>query len=142
VDLDLGKVEKIRIAGPVRELVAVKSETGWKREGGPGDILGIDMNLWRLTDLKYESEPVKSLTESASHGLTLSMWDNQGELLAELSFYADPALPEGLCWMSKSEQRMFYPVSDRLFKDLQGQLPPAGEAANGGSSGNTSEKAE
>jgi hypothetical protein len=48
--------------------------------------------------------------------------DGEGNDLKDVTFYADPQLPQGQCWM-KNGDGMYYPVSARLLKDLQGMFP-------------------
>lgn len=91
------------------------------------DIPGIDMSLWRFTELQFEALPLNSLPASAVQLMYCKLVDSDGEKLTELTFYADPKLPQGQCWMKNGGQ-MYYPVSSRLLKDLQGLFPVQGSS--------------
>jgi len=127
LSLDIGGISRIRIFRDGRELVAERVDKAWRAANGEqGELLGLDMNLWRLTDLNYESEPVQDRPDTARQVLTLTLWGNKAEPMAELHFYADSQLPEGLCWIATSGEGLYYPVSARLYKDLESLLPLAG----------------
>lgn len=125
LDLDLSKITTLTISRGERKVTAVRADSAWKLKGGDSrELLGIDMNLWRLTDLKYEFEPVESLPDSARHALTLTLINKQADPIEGLDFYVDPGLAEGLCWIATADRDAYYPVSAQLYKDLAGLLPP------------------
>lgn len=127
LDLDLGGISRMRVSRNGRELNVERGDSAWKSaDGKPDELLGIDMYLWRLTDLKYVSEPVEVRPKSARHGMTLTLWGKEAEPLAELLFFTDRDLSEDLCWIATSGEGLYYPVSARLYKDLDGLLPQAG----------------
>lgn len=131
VILDLDTVKRLVLTRGERRLAAHRNGEGWKSDSGGQGLVGIDMALWRLTELKYEFEPVPASPATAQRELELELLDDQGDLALRLIFYADPALPEGLMWVRPGDGPC-YPVQDALLSDLAGRLPaPAeGSAAN------------
>lgn len=126
--LDIGIVDRIVfVHGQVR-FVVERSNGGWRLRGTKNNLPGIDMTLWRITNLKFEALPLNTLSGTAVKLMHCRLLDAGRNLLKVLTFYADPELPQGQCWM-ESGDGMYYPVSSRLLKDLQGMFP-AGQ--NGG----------
>ncbi|WP_461210628.1 hypothetical protein [Desulfocurvus sp. DL9XJH121] len=129
VTLDLGRVRRLVLSGGGRQLLAERRDGTWRGpEGIP--LTGIDMRLWRLTDLQYEYGPVGELPASAQEAMRLGLLDAAGRDVLRLLFFVDPGLPPGRCWAARDGETLYYPVDNRLFKDLQGQLPPAREGAS------------
>lgn len=126
-DLDLSSVAAQRLHQDTNgvERVLVKTETGWQDQATSQDVAGMDLLLWRLTDLKFEAEPVENLPADATRLLTWTLSSDQGGDVAVLAFYLDPNLPEDQCWIMLQGKDLYYPVSDSLLEDLQGQLLPA-----------------
>ena len=124
VALDLGRVHGLVLSGGGRELLAHQVDGIWRAEGGT-PLTGIDMRLWRLTDLQYEYGPVGALPATAREALRLGLLDDKGQFILKLVFYEDPGLAPGRCWAARDGEKAFHPVDNRLYKDLQGQLPPA-----------------
>ena len=122
VKLDLGTVARFIVVHGGKQYSAERGDTGWRVNGGKKDIPGIDMSLWRFTELKFEALPLNNLPDSAVELMYCKFLDKDGEKLTEMTFYADVKLPQGQCWM-KNGGGMYYPVSSRLFKDLQGVFP-------------------
>lgn len=122
--LDLGRVRALALSGGGRELRAELRDGAWRADDGTL-LTGIDMRLWRLTDLQYEYGPVGALPASAKEAMRLDLSGDKGESVLQLAFYMDPGLPPGRCWAARSGERAFYPVDNQLLKDLQGQLPLA-----------------
>ena len=120
--LDIGTVDRIVIDHGASRFTVVRSEAGWMLQGREKDLLGIDMLLWRITNLKFEALPLNVQSSTAVEVMHCRLLDEDGTLLKVLTFYVDPELPKGQCWM-KSEDGMYYPVSSRLFRDLQGMFP-------------------
>ncbi|MDD3310673.1 DUF4340 domain-containing protein [Pseudodesulfovibrio sp.] len=133
IKLDIGTVARFVVRNGSTEYRLERSATGWRIKGEKKDIPGIDMSLWRFTELQFEALPLNNLPETAIPLLYCRLENGDGEKLTELTFYADPRLPQGQCWM-KNGGGMYYPVSSRLVKDLQGMFPvqatgPAPDAA-------------
>ncbi|BDQ32861.1 DUF4340 domain-containing protein [Pseudodesulfovibrio portus] len=120
--LDIGTVDRVVIDHGEARFTVERSDTGWRLRGTENDIPGIDMSLWRITNLKFEALPLNNLSKTAVALMHCRLLDADGKLLKAMTFYADPELPQGQCWM-KSEDGMYYPVSSRLLKDLQGMFP-------------------
>jgi len=127
VKLDIGTVARLVVNHGGTEYVVERGESGWHRLGDQTELSGIDMSLWRFTDLQFEALPLNVLPESATEVMHCRLFDGKGDKLTALTFYADPRLPQGQCWL-KNGGGMYYPVSSRLLKDLQG-LFPVGSAA-------------
>ena len=131
ISVDTSRVEGFVISKGDRTLAAQRTETGWKDEESGNDILGIDMTLWRLTELKFEKDPSGEMPAKAESVMTWRLLDGGNKTVAAMSFYSDPTLPAQLCWLQISEKEDFYPVSNQLLTDLQGQLPTAGPKGTG-----------
>jgi len=125
---EIGAVASFVIDHGSNRYVVERSDTGWRVRGGEKDIPGIDMSLWRFTELQFEALPLNNLATSAVKLMQCRLLDEDGQLLKAMTFYADPKLPQGQCWM-KNGDGMYYPVSSRLLKDLQGMFP-AGTVEN------------
>ncbi|EGB13870.1 hypothetical protein DND132_0655 [Pseudodesulfovibrio mercurii] len=123
--LDIGQVALLVVVNGDRRYVVRRGHTGWRVDGGEKDIPGIDMALWRFTELQFEALPLNNLAATAVKLMHCRLLDGDGNELKGITFYADPKLPQGQCWM-KNGDGMYYPVSARLLKDLQGMFP-AGE---------------
>ena len=122
VKLDIGTVAHLIIIHGGKRYSIERGETGWRIDGGQKDVLGIDMSLWRFTELQFEALPLNNLPDSAVKLMYCQLLDENGVELAAMTFYADPKLPQGQCWMQNGGG-MYYPVSSRLLKDLQGMFP-------------------
>ncbi len=137
MDKDTGGVarQKIQQLGPAggerRELEAVKSEAGWKSANKTQDMLGMDMLLWRLGDLKYEQPPSDTLPKTAEPLAMWELFDAKGKPLAGLEFYLDPGLGKDICWVKVLGREKYYPVQDQLLEDLQAQLRPDAKQGRG-----------
>ncbi|MGE4421313.1 MAG: hypothetical protein AB7D39_03375 [Pseudodesulfovibrio sp.] len=120
--LDIGQVAVMVVVNGDRRYVVRRENTGWRVEGGEKNIPGIDMALWRFTELQFEALPLNNLAATAVKLMHCRLLDGEGNELKAVTFYADPQLPPGQCWM-KNGDGMYYPVSSRLLKDLQGMFP-------------------
>lgn len=120
--LDISQVAVIVIVNGDRRYVVRRENTGWRVEGGEKNIPGIDMALWRFTELQFEALPLNNLAATAVELMHCRLLNGEGDELKAVTFYADPKLPQGQCWM-KNGDGMYYPVSSRLLKDLQGMFP-------------------
>lgn len=120
--LDIGTVDRIVIDHGTSRFLVVRSDTGWRLRGTEKDLPGIDMSLWRVTNLKFEALPLSTQSVTAVEVMHCRLLDESGNTLKVMTFYADPELPQGQCWM-KSGDGMYYPVSSRLLRDLQGMFP-------------------
>lgn len=128
--LDIGKVARFIVMHGRAEYEMQRGEKSWRLLGVEKDIPGIDMFLWRFTELQFEALPLNNLPGTAMPLLYCKLVDEKGGALADITFYADPKLPQGQCWM-KNGDGMYYPVSSRLLKDLQGMFPANVSSANG-----------
>ena len=126
VDLDLSVVARQRLmqGQDGNELVVAKTDLGWQDERSGEDVAGMDMLLWRITDLKFEAEPAPALPAEAEQMLSWELFSLEDESVVGLAFFLDPGLPEDQCWIQVQGEDKFYPVSDQLLEDLQGQLLP------------------
>ncbi len=122
VELDIGKVASIRVMSGNQVFLANKKSGGWFVGDTEKQLAGIDMSLWRFNELKFEALPLKTLPESASWTMSCDFTDSEGGKVASLTFFSDPALPEGQSWL-KNGGELYYPVSNQLMKDLQGLFP-------------------
>jgi len=130
--LDPGAVDRLVLSVSGQELRAERDGRRWRSQGLPGYLTGIDMLLWRLTDLQYEFGPLETPPPGAQERLRLVLGLRGGEE-REFVFHIDPALPPGRCWVSHGAQQGFYRVPDQFYKDLKGLLPPApGAGSNQG----------
>jgi len=120
--LDIGQVAVIVIINGDRRYVVRREHAGWRVEGGEKKVPGIDMALWRFTELQFEALPLNNLAATAVKLMHCRLLDGDGNELKAVTFYADPTLPPGQCWM-KNGDGMYYPVSGRLLNDLQGMFP-------------------
>ncbi|OIQ51728.1 hypothetical protein BerOc1_00185 [Pseudodesulfovibrio hydrargyri] len=120
--LDISQVAVIVILNGDRRYVVRHEHSGWRVEGGEKNVPGIDMALWRFTELQFEALPLNNLAATAVKLMHCRLLDGDGDELKAVTFYADPQLPPGQCWM-KNGDGMYYPVSSRLLKDLQGMFP-------------------
>lgn len=122
VKLDIGDVSRFIVVHGDTSYGIERGENGWSLLDGKKDLPGIDMFLWRFTELQFEALPLNNLPDSAIRLMNCKLEDKGGNTLTELTFFADPKLPQGQCWM-KNGGGMYYPVSSRLLKDLQGMFP-------------------
>ncbi len=129
VKLDTGTVARFIVKHGENDYAMERSETGWRLLDSKKDLPGIDMFLWRFTELQFEALPLNNLPDSAVKLMFCKLEDAQGEKLTAMTFYADPKLPQGQCWM-KNGGGMYYPVSSRLLKDLQGMFPAGSAGAS------------
>ncbi|XPV77296.1 MAG: hypothetical protein ACNI27_05095 [Desulfovibrio sp.] len=121
VDLDAEDVSKVRIASGDSLWEAMKSDGVWMTPDKKKELFGIDMTLWRFIDLKFEAEPSRTLPVSAERQTTCEFL-GENKVLELLSFYQDPQLPQGQCWVKVGAAEMYYPVFCKVLDDLQGQM--------------------
>ena len=121
--LDTGKVQFFRIVLGGQLLNMEKTEDGWMDSATGKALRGIDMALWRLSDVKFEAAAAPALPPSADEAMTCEARDKSGNSLVVLRFYTDIGLNPGLCWLRVEGSPLCYPVSAQLFKDLQGLFP-------------------
>ncbi|MBN2141311.1 MAG: DUF4340 domain-containing protein [Desulfovibrionaceae bacterium] len=124
VSLNLGDIELVRVTYGQEVFEAEKTETGWRERSGKSNVLGIDLTLWRFTELQFEAEPGVRLPTSALWSMTCELQDVQGKVLSLLSFYEDKELPVGQCWLRVGSEDKYYPVSNQLLNDLKGLFLP------------------
>lgn len=123
LSLETGKVGSIRVLQGNQTFVGVKSDKIWESLEERKPLLGIDMSLWRLNELKFEAEPISDLSSSAVKAMELELMNVDGSRLVKVLFFTDPELPSGRCWLSLGDDSGYYQVSNKLLEDLQGQIP-------------------
>lgn len=128
VDMDTGSLRRMELNAiqgrGYLPLEAHKQDAAW--ESAAGDtLMGMDVMLWRLTDLKYEAEASPRLPEGAVLALTWKLFAKADEPSAVVHFYEDTSLPEGRCWISANGAETYYPVNNELLLDLLAKLPAA-----------------
>jgi hypothetical protein len=126
IKIDIGTVARFVIVHGDKLYSVKRGDTGWRIEGEQKDIPGIDMSLWRFTELQFEALPLNNLPSSAVELMHCVLLNKDGGKLTAMTFYTDPKLPQGQCWM-KNGGGMYYPVSSRLLKDLQGMFPASSD---------------
>jgi hypothetical protein len=126
VDLDTGKIVRVDLHGGEQELTFKKEGQAWKGEGNGSEeaLTGIDMLMWRLTDLKYESDPVESLPEGMQEMLGLSFFHEGDEQVKSVTFYAEGNGDAGVSFLRMDGAQLYYPVADDVWQDYQRLLPP------------------
>lgn len=130
VEIDSSAVHELLIRTEDQRFTAVRAAEGWVSKDTGKLLLGIDMWLWRFNELRFEAEPSATLPESAGWVMTCEPVGNDGKLTAALTFYADPQLPEGQCWLKVGQEGPYFPVSNQLLRDMRGQLPAARSGSN------------
>ncbi|WP_239057202.1 DUF4340 domain-containing protein [Desulfovibrio sp. JC010] len=123
VSVATGKLGSVKVVQGNQTFTGIKSDKSWINFEDKKPLLGIDMSLWRLNELKFEAEPAQTLSESSEKVMDLDLLDQNGERVVMVSFFSDPELPAGQCWLSLGNGTGYYPVSDKLLEDLQGQIP-------------------
>ncbi|WP_421902655.1 DUF4340 domain-containing protein [Maridesulfovibrio sp.] len=123
VSIATGKLGSVRVVQGNQTFTGIKSDKSWINFEDKKPLLGIDMSLWRLNELKFEAEPKAFLSETSEKVMDLDLMDENGKRVVKVSFYSDPELPDGQCWLSLGDGSGYYPVSDKLLEDLQGQIP-------------------
>lgn len=123
LDLDTGKVQSLNIRAGSQSFLVQKADSGWTDQDSGKALRGIDMALWRLTDMQFEAEPSQILPGSAEWAMTCEALDKSGGRLVVLDFYQDASLRAGLCWVRVNGGASYFPVPDQLLKDLQGLFP-------------------
>jgi len=132
ISVDLGEVVRLQLrqnehdGKPAHEMAALKTESGWKEEGSGRELKGMDMLLWRLTDLRFESEPSDILPETGIEILDWELFGKDEKPKTVFKFFFDPGLPKDQCWLKVEGREKYYPVLDQFLEDLQGQLAPGG----------------
>ena len=114
---------------PAAQLIAAKSESGWTVDGK--ERQGLDMLLWRLSDLQYEDEPQDSLPQGAQKELVWELYGEKQALLHTLVFYRPSGSAGGKSdqWIAVDDKAPYYPVSSKLADDLAALLPAAAGSA-------------
>lgn len=126
-DVNVGEAVKqtlTRIDGKqVRNITITKTAEGWVDDLTNRELTGMDLFIWRLGEMQYQSLPVRNRPESALLSLSWNIYAAEGIPLVELYFYSDPELPEGICWVRLQRESVWYPVSSQLLRDLRARLP-------------------
>ncbi|WP_415716670.1 DUF4340 domain-containing protein [Maridesulfovibrio sp.] len=123
VSVAIGKLGSVKVVQGNQTFTGIKSGKGWINFEDKKPLLGIDMSLWRLNELKFEAEPVENLSDTSEKVMDLELLDDSGARVVNVSFFSDPELPSGQCWLSLGDGSGYFPVSDKLLEDLQGQIP-------------------
>ncbi|WP_291327240.1 DUF4340 domain-containing protein [Desulfovibrio sp. UCD-KL4C] len=123
LSVETGKIGSIRVLQGNQTFIGIKSDKNWESLDERKPLLGIDMSLWRLNELKFEAEPISDLSSSAVKAMELELMNVAGSRLVKVVFFTDPELPSGLCWLSLGDDKGYYQVSNKLLEDLQGQIP-------------------
>ncbi|MBI9111536.1 DUF4340 domain-containing protein [Maridesulfovibrio ferrireducens] len=123
LSLEIGKVGSIRVLQGNQTFVGIKSDKNWESFEDRKPLLGIDMSLWRLNELKFEAEPISELSSSAVKVMELELMNVDGSRIDKVLFFSDPELPSERCWLSLGDGSGYYHVSNKLLEDLQGQIP-------------------
>lgn len=123
---DTARVERARIFAPGgnQTLVVEKTAAGWESKDQGRVVPGIDIALWRLKELRVESEPVSRLVPPVEQKLVCELFAREEKPLAVFVFYVDNRLPAGQCWLKVGQEELFYPVGSQIIDDLLGHLPP------------------
>ncbi|HBR06052.1 MAG TPA: hypothetical protein DD766_02915, partial [Desulfovibrio sp.] len=100
-----------------------KTQDGWLDAASGKLLRGIDMALWRLTNVKFEAGVAAALPKTAVPAMTCEILEKTGTSLVVLRFFTDSDQQAGLCWLEADNSGAYYPVSDQLLKDLQGLFP-------------------
>lgn len=123
LNLDTGKVQIFRIAAGDQSVRLEKTQDGWLDAASGKLLRGIDMALWRLTNVKFEAGVAAALPKTAVPAMTCEILEKTGTSLVVLRFFTDSDQQAGLCWLEADNSGAYYPVSDQLLKDLQGLFP-------------------
>lgn len=126
ISFEAARFQRLSIAGDERRFSAIRTKNGWVHENGSTFVTGIDMFLWRLTDLQYEYGPVGALPATASEQMRLFLENEDGARLGVV-FYEDTELPSGRVWAAVHGIQAYYPVDGSLYRDLQGLLTAPNE---------------
>lgn len=123
---DTARVERARIFAPGgnQTLTVEKTAGGWEDREHGRTVPGIDIALWRLKELRVESEPVSRLSPPVEQRLVCELFAREEKPLVVFTFFVDNRLPAGQCWLKVGQEELFYPVGSQIIDDLQGHLPP------------------
>lgn len=123
---DTARVERARIFAPGgnQTLVVEKTANGWESRDQGRVVQGIDIALWRLKELRVESEPVSRLVPPVEQKLVCELFGREEKPLVVFTFFVDNRLPSGQCWLKVGQEELFYPVGSQIIDDLLGHLPP------------------
>lgn len=136
---ELGRIELVPSdTTRYKPLQAEKGETLWL-DGQGEKLVGMDVLLWRLNDMKYQGPSRDSLPDSARELLVWNLWNKDGELVAAVQFSRDPELPPGQCWVGLDASETYYPVDEELADDLLTRLSAA-QSQDASASGATAQE--
>ncbi len=123
---DTARVERARIFAPGgnQTLTVEKTADGWENREQGRVVPGIDIALWRLKELRVESEPVSRLVPPVEQKLICELFAREEKPLVVFTFFVDNRLPAGQCWLKVGQEELFYPVGSQIIDDLLGHLPP------------------
>lgn len=124
--VDASRIERARVYSVQgnQTLNVDKGPEVWVERDTGRQIPGIDITLWRLKELRVEAEPETRLAYPAELRLVLELFGKDPKPLSVFSFYVDPRLPAGQCWLKPGQEEAYYPVGTQIIEDLLGHLPP------------------
>ncbi len=124
VGFDASDAQSFRLTMGTRLFAAEKAPSGWVESGSGWPVQGIDMTLWRLSELQFEAAPLESLPETAVWDTKCEVLDAAGHELLKATFFFDSAMSPDRCWLKAGGDKRFFPVSSRLLMDMKGQFVP------------------
>ena len=124
--VDASRIERARVYSVQgnQTLNVDKGPEVWVERDTGRQNPGIDITLWRLKELRVEAEPETRLAYPAELRLVLELFGKDPKPLSVFSFYVDPRLPAGQCWLKPGQEEAYYPVGTQIIEDLLGHLPP------------------
>ena len=90
LSVETGKIGSMRVLQGNQTFVGMKSDKLWINSVDKKSLLGIDMSLWRLNELKFEAEPVSNLSVTSEKVMELELMDTEGIKMNDVTFYSDP----------------------------------------------------
>lgn len=115
---DTGKTARLRLVDG-HETVLEKREGRWRHQHPHGpELQGVDVLLWRLSELAFLSDPATTTPLGADKVLEIHVTDKEGGHLARLTLFTDPELPDGQLWLMP-EGGDYHPVDGGILEDLR-----------------------
>lgn len=87
LSVETGKIGLLRVLQGNQTFVGTKLDKTWINNEDKKPLLGIDMSLWRLNELKFEAEPVADLSVAAERVMELELVDGEGVTIAKVAFF-------------------------------------------------------
>lgn len=120
IRLDIGAVTQMRFISGDQELRVTKTGSGWKEEASAKEIPGLETVLWRLSDLKYTTEPLTRAPKGAVPVVT--WWLSLGDAKKHQVVFLSTNITPGQCLVRIDDAPSYYTVEDSLLKDVQNQI--------------------